>query len=125
VRYSGIQLDTARYVRIQLDTVGYSGSAATWLDIDRYRDTRDTKDTMRYRRDAGEIQAGYPKIHSRAWHGRRRADVADEPTQRRSYAMTASKPRNTTHSEMALNRENSLKILTVDEYSDAYRLADP
>jgi len=24
VRYSGIQLDTARYVRIQPDTVGYS-----------------------------------------------------------------------------------------------------
>ena len=46
MRYSGIQqiqLDTARYVRIQLDTgwdtAGYSGSAAKWLDIDRYRDT--------------------------------------------------------------------------------------
>jgi len=29
-RYSWIQLDTARYVRI-LDTVGYSGSAAKWV----------------------------------------------------------------------------------------------
>jgi len=50
---------------MQMDTVGYSGiqwiSAAKWLDIDQYRDTRDTKDTVRYRRDTGEIQAGYPK----------------------------------------------------------------
>jgi len=42
VRYGEIQRDTADtagdYVRLQLDTVGYSGSAAEWLDIDRYRD---------------------------------------------------------------------------------------
>jgi len=61
VRYSGIQLDTARYVRIQLDTdtvwdtAGYSGSAAKWLDIDRYREIHG--DTLRI---YGEmIQAGY------------------------------------------------------------------
>ena len=61
MRYRGIQLD---YVRMQLDTVGYIG--IQWIcrkmaqDIDRYRDTRDTKDTLRYRWDAGGIQAGYP-----------------------------------------------------------------
>ena len=58
MRYSGIQLDTARYVRIQLDTAGYSGSAAKWLDTEIQRDT---KDTVRYRQDTGEIQTGDPK----------------------------------------------------------------
>ena len=59
MRYSGIQqiqLDTDRYVRIQLDTVGYtagySGSAAKWLDANRYRDTAENQ-------GYGEIQAGY------------------------------------------------------------------
>ena len=47
-----VQLDTARYVVIQLDTVGYSGiqwiCRKTWLDIGRYRDTAGyTKDTVR------------------------------------------------------------------------------
>ena len=62
-RYSSI--DTARYVRIQLDTVGYSG--IQWICckmaryISTYRDTWDTKDTVRYRRDTGEIQAGHHK----------------------------------------------------------------
>jgi len=47
VRYSGIQLDTARYERriyswIQWDTAGYGGYAAKWLDIDM-RILRDTK----------------------------------------------------------------------------------
>jgi len=57
VRYSGMQqmqLDTARYVRIQLDAVEYSG--IQWfccaMAIDRYRDT------ARYQ-GYGEIQAGY------------------------------------------------------------------
>jgi len=39
--------------------VGYSGStsAAKWIDIqNQYKDIRDTKDTVRYRRDTGEIQ---------------------------------------------------------------------
>jgi len=37
VRYSGIQLDTARYVRIQLDTVGYSGIQWICCRMARYR----------------------------------------------------------------------------------------
>jgi len=36
VRYSGIQLDTARYIRTQLDTVGYSGIQWICCKIDRY-----------------------------------------------------------------------------------------
>jgi len=79
VRYSGIQqihswiqLDisiSTRYVRIQLDTAGYSGqcgsrSTARWLDIAdlypyRYRYAAGyqipSKDTVRYRRDTGEM----------------------------------------------------------------------
>jgi len=71
-----IQLDTARYVRVRIqrdtagyrDTEGYSGSAAKWLDIGRYR-YRDTAGyqgyAVRYRRDTGVkysiIQAGYPQ----------------------------------------------------------------
>jgi len=62
----GTQLDTARYVRIQLDTVGYSGSTAEWLDTGIQRDT---KDTVRYRQDTGKIkiQAGDSKntIHAK------------------------------------------------------------
>jgi len=59
VRYSEIQqtqLATARYIQLQLDIVGYSGgysgSAAKWLDIDRYRNTAGYQ-------GYGEIQAGY------------------------------------------------------------------
>jgi len=37
VRYSEIQLDTARYVRTQLDTVGYSGIQWICFKMDRYR----------------------------------------------------------------------------------------
>jgi len=40
MRYSGIQqilLDTARYVRIQLDTVEYSGIQWLCFKMDRYR----------------------------------------------------------------------------------------
>jgi len=37
VRYSGIQLNTARYVRVQLDTVGYSGTQWICCKMDRYR----------------------------------------------------------------------------------------
>jgi len=37
VRYSGIRLDTARYVRIQLDTVGDSGIQWICCKMDRYR----------------------------------------------------------------------------------------
>jgi len=71
VRYSGIQLDTARNVRIQLvDTVrysrGYSGSAAKLLDVDRYRDTAGYQGygerKAEYRLNTGiRIQAGHPK----------------------------------------------------------------
>jgi len=66
VRYGEIQRDTARYVRIQLDIVRYSGKQWTCCKIDRYRihtgiDARDTKDMVRYRRDSGKIQAGHPK----------------------------------------------------------------
>jgi len=57
-RYSWIQLDTYGYSWIQLDTAGYSGSAAKWLDTGIQRDT---KDTVRYRQDTGEIQTGDPK----------------------------------------------------------------
>jgi len=59
VGYGEIQRVTAC---IQLEAAGYSGSAANWLDIDRYnRDKRDTKDTVIHRRDTGKIQAGYLK----------------------------------------------------------------
>jgi len=65
VRYSEIQLDTARYVQIQLDTVGYSGIQWICCKMARYRSLpgiqRGTKDTVRYRRNTGEIQAEYPK----------------------------------------------------------------
>jgi len=44
---------------MQWDTAGYSGSAAKWLDAGIQR--ADTKDTVRYRRDTCEIQAGCPK----------------------------------------------------------------
>ena len=37
MRYSGIQLDTARYVRIQLETVGYSGIQWICCKMDRYK----------------------------------------------------------------------------------------
>jgi len=57
VRYSGIQPDTARYVRIQLDTVGYSGIQWICCKMDRYRSRQGY--TVRYKRDIGEIQAGY------------------------------------------------------------------
>jgi len=36
VRYSGIQLDTARYVLKQLDAVGYSGTQRICCNMDRY-----------------------------------------------------------------------------------------
>jgi len=52
VRYSGIQqiqLDTARHIRRQLDAVGYSGSAAKWLDTGIQRDTKDTVIQARYK----------------------------------------------------------------------------
>jgi len=47
VRYSRIQRDTGRQIRTDTagysatvgDTAEYSGSAAKWLDIDRYMDT--------------------------------------------------------------------------------------
>jgi len=80
VRYSGIQLDTARPddsysssgattatdIQLQLDTVGYSGiqwicckmQNSKWIAM-KFR--RDTKDTVRYRQDTGEIQAGHPE----------------------------------------------------------------
>jgi len=64
--YSWIQLDTYGYRWMQRDTAGYSGSAARWLDIDRYRDAAGCQ-------GYGEIQAGYrwntggisQKIHAR------------------------------------------------------------
>jgi len=37
VRYSGTQLDTARYIWIQLDTVGYSWIQEICCKMDRYR----------------------------------------------------------------------------------------
>ena len=64
VSYSKKQLDTVIYVRIQLDTVEHSGIQWICCKMARQIDTgiqRDTKDTVRYRRDTGEIQAGYPK----------------------------------------------------------------
>jgi len=45
-----------------VDTVGYSGIQWIWCKMARYRDTAGyTKDTVRYRQDTGEIQAGDPK----------------------------------------------------------------
>jgi len=44
VRYSWIQLDMYGFSWMQWDTAGYSGSAAKWLDIYRYRD--DTAEYM-------------------------------------------------------------------------------
>jgi len=74
MKYSGIQqiqLDTARKVRIQLDTVvGYSGIQWQWICCKMARD-KDTAGyqgyTVRYRQaDTGAIQAGCsPKIHAR------------------------------------------------------------
>jgi len=76
VRYSRIQLDTARYVRIlriqlysciQRDTAYSIHSGIPWIccKMARYRSiqgyTGDTEDAVRYRRDTGEIQAGDPK----------------------------------------------------------------
>jgi len=53
MRYSGIQqiqLDIARYARIQLEPVGYSRIQWIWCNMARYRDTAGyTKDTVRYR----------------------------------------------------------------------------
>ena len=56
MRHSGIQqiqLDTARYIRIQLDTVGSSG--IQWICCEMARYSRDTAGYQGY----GEIQAGY------------------------------------------------------------------
>jgi len=89
VRYSGIQLDTARYVRIQLDTVGYSGIQWICCKMNRYRiDTGINgipKDSVKYRQDTGEIQAGHPKntrqgrasLVLRVWRGRGRGFLKD------------------------------------------------
>jgi len=55
MRYSGIQqiqLDTARYIRIQLDSVGYSWIQLICCKLARYRDTAGYQ-------EHGEIQAGY------------------------------------------------------------------
>jgi len=61
MRYSGIQqiqLDIARYARIQLDTEGYSKIQWT-VDIAENRlDTGIQQDT-KYLQGYGEIQAGY------------------------------------------------------------------
>ena len=72
MRYSGIQqiqqiqqiqLDIVRYKRDIVDTVGYNGYAAKWLDIDldRYRDIG----RYRHRRDTGIYRRNIKKIHSR------------------------------------------------------------
>ena len=55
MRYSGIQLDTARYVRIQLDTVGYSGKQWICCKMARYRSIQGYTGYQGY----VEIQAGY------------------------------------------------------------------
>ena len=72
---AGYYLDTARYVRIQLDTVGYSGiqwiccKMAKYRSI--YRDTRDIYQRQGYGEihDTGGMQITYrrnvPKIHAR------------------------------------------------------------
>ena len=52
MRYRRIQLDTARYVRVKLETVGYSGIQRTCCKMARYRDTAGYQ-------GYGEIQAGY------------------------------------------------------------------
>ena len=55
MRYSGmqqIQLDIARYARIQLGTVGYSGIQWICCRMARHRDTAGYQ-------GYGEIQAGY------------------------------------------------------------------
>jgi len=52
VRYSGIPLDIARYVRIQWDTAGYSGPASKWIDIESIQGYTGYQ-------GYGEIQAGY------------------------------------------------------------------
>jgi len=59
-----MQLDTARF--IQLDTVRYSGIQWICGKMVRIRKRErerqgDTKDTVRYRPDMCEIQAGNPK----------------------------------------------------------------
>jgi len=53
-RYSWIQLDTYGYSWIQWETAGYSGSAAKWLDKDRYSYTGIQRDTKQVK-----LQAGY------------------------------------------------------------------
>ena len=54
VRYSGIQLDIARYVRIQLDTVRHSGIQWFCCNMARYRSIQGYTGRHKY----GEIQAG-------------------------------------------------------------------
>ena len=64
MRYSGIQLDTARYVQIQLDTVRYSGMQWIWIccKIVRYRDTAGYQGYYEIQvQDTGKMQAGDPK----------------------------------------------------------------
>jgi len=58
VRYGEVKRDTARYAQIQLNTAGYSGSAAKWLDMNRYWDTTGYQ-TVRYRQ---YIQAEYKRV---------------------------------------------------------------
>ena len=67
--YSWIQLDTYGYSWIRRDTAGYSGSAAKWLDIDRYRDTAGYQGYSEIQADTGEIQAESTEIHARGGLG--------------------------------------------------------
>jgi len=59
VKYSGIQLDTASYIRIQLDTIGYSGiqiqrdTVDLLCKMDRYRIDTGIHGIPRIRRDTG------------------------------------------------------------------------
>jgi len=56
------------YSWIQRNTAGYTNTRSlakykieTDIELLIYRNTRVTKDTVRYRRDTGKIQAGHPK----------------------------------------------------------------
>jgi len=69
-----MQLDTARYVRTQLDTVGYSGIQWICCTMAGYRSIQGysgTKDTIRYRRDTVQVkyEGDIPNIQTRGGLG--------------------------------------------------------
>jgi len=95
MRYSGIQqiqLDIARYARIQLDTV-YSGLQRDTVDLLQTGQTQGysgiTRLEVRYRQNTGDIQAGDPN-NTRQGRASIRCDGRVRFQSRRGYV--ASRP---------------------------------